>query len=376
MTILAIDLTANRTRQVASVPIPETGNADERARTMLAETDIKHWLERIYNDHARDPYYRDRSDQPGEHVLADTLRACLRGDRDDANAVLSNVFPNPYDQVDDMLVDIRLASIITAIAEHLEIETDVVEQMCRGTIESKIDDENYGEPLEYLRPWDKIEIAILPALTPGLSIEDERIESWRHGDLHPTTVIPNVAFARTLCTLNISSADYIRSVKSRYGCDLRRPVDHASVRPISDDDRERAGMWRRLRVRSRRTQPTFMTMDELFEVLENASLGGQLAIAAKAPVADLIMADWSNGVQLRGTVQIGIVDYLWGSGHSVSHTGGILLRDRERLYVARDLGHRFDDVCGLTSEYFNVERVTSTSVPVGRRKPPIVERTA
>ncbi len=325
---------------------------------------------------ARGYNYPARSDQLDESTLAATLSAFLMGDRHDANAVLSNDFADPCDQIEDMLNDVRLASIISAIAERLGLEADTIEQMCRDALEAKLDSEKYGEPLAYLRPWDKIEIAILPALSLGLSVEDERIESWSHGQLHPTTVIPNYAFTQALRLINMSSARYMREVRTRYGVDLKRAAGHADQRPVNNDHRERAKLWQRLHVRHHPSQPVLMTFDELFEVLENASLGGQFAVAAKAPVGELIAADWTNGVELRGTVQIDIVDYLWGSGHTVSHRGGIVLRDRERLHIARDVGHRFDDVCGFTCEYFSIHEVHPAGSRSHRRAPPSIERIA
>ena len=215
---------------------------------------------------------------------------------------------------------------------------------------------------------DLPEIAILPCLMRGESIEDVRLDRWAPA-FGPVYALPNQAMARVLKVLNISTAAYVAAVNARYGINLRLSLAQGDERGPWAWRGEHAAGWRSMHIRTDRCRPPLLSFDELFEVMENASYGGQFAVAARMP-ADLLRAtDWEQSLRLSGTMQIGIIDYLWGSGHSISHRGDLLIDGRStRVDRASDIGfYTYDSCCGFVLDYFRIDAVAPATIPHGAR---------
>ncbi len=215
---------------------------------------------------------------------------------------------------------------------------------------------------------DLPEIAILPCLMRGESIEDVRLDRWAPA-FGPVHALPNLAMARMLKVLNISTAAYVGAVKARYGINLRLSCPQGDERGPWAWCGDHAAGWRAMHVRADRRRHALLGFDELFEVMENASYGGQFAIAARMS-ADLFRAtDWDQPLRLSGTVQIGIIDYLWGSGHSITHRGELLVDGRStRVDRASDIGiYTYDSCCGFVLDYFRIDAAAPATMPSGAR---------
>ncbi len=124
-----------------------------------------------------------------------------------------------------------------------------------------------------------------------------------------------------------------------------------------------------MHVRADRRRPPLLSFDELFEVMENASYGGQFAVAARMSPALIRSTRWDRLLRLSGTMQIGIIDYIWGSGHSVTHRGDLLIDGRHtRVDLARDVGfYTYDSCCDFVLDYFRIDVVTPSAMPDGAR---------
>ena len=158
-------------------------------------------------------------------------------------------------------------------------------------------------------PRTPAEIAILPTLPARLSIEDQTLERWAPA-FGPWYVLPNVAFARMLSFLNVSLGDYVAAVHERYGVDVLSSAPQAQDQagPWQWSGRH-APKWTSLSVDHVAEQPALLGFDELFEIMENASYGGQLAIGGYHDYSD-DLPDGAAALKLRGRFQIGIIDYL------------------------------------------------------------------
>lgn len=211
-----------------------------------------------------------------------------------------------------------------------------------------------------------IEIAILPCLSRDLTVEDDRLEAAApaFGLAH---AFPSATLARTLGFLNVSKTHFLSLVERRTGVRLasRRRSGHESGawrhRP------EHAPLWKAMAVPHRTDQPPLLDDRQLVEIFDNASYGGQLAIAGKIDPRDIAPGAFNAAaITLEGRFQIGIIDYLWGSGHSVTFDGRLTV-DLRWGQAGPAPGIPFDSVCGFTTDYFRFTRMAPAAPLSGGR---------
>ena len=209
------------------------------------------------------------------------------------------------------------------------------------------------------------EIAILPCLPRLMNIEDDRLEASApcFGLAH---VMPNAALARTLSFLNVSKDHFLDLVEARTGI---RPTDR---RPAATDSgpwrhrHELASAWRALSVKADENQPQLLDDGQLIELFDNASYGGHLAIAGCVHGDFCLPAPPCAALRISGRFQIGIIDYLWGSGHSITFDGSLTV-DMRGGQAGPAPGIPFDDVCGFATDWFRIDMVARASLPSGVR---------
>ena len=348
----------------AAVSTEHVTNVPELARRWLADPSIEATISRLADYYAPTPYWRCGNDTIDPKLLGKVLGAFLdSGDRDQARRVLEErlLTGDEYENAcDELMGDPEFVRLLEAATTGTDIDPDDLAEIVRPIVHDRIPPIE-DDPLDYLNSHDQIEIAILPALPTGLSIEDEMLDRVRSSEAFgPINVQPNSAFANTLRTINVSSSEYIEQVWRRYRVRLRRASAFRELTGNEEWSRELAARWRKIRVRKRPSRAQLLSFDELFEIMENASYGGQFAIAAYAPVNAMIEADWSKPVDLTGTVQIGIVDYLWGSGHTITHRGHLTIPGNiDHVHVAKHVGYTVDERCGFVRDYFRVDGIAA-----------------
>jgi hypothetical protein len=217
---------------------------------------------------------------------------------------------------------------------------------------------------------DEIEIAILPTVPSGLTYEDAMLHHWSPS-FEPLSVLPCRHFAAMLAFLGITKTAYIEGVRQHYGVHLR-----SSARSTKRGDGpwtwtgEYAQRWRALTVpRPPRNATPILGIEALFEIMENASYGGVLAIAGFARPSLAARAGTLRGpIRISGQVQIGIIDFLWGSGHSQC------LKQPLRLDLAdgqvieeRQMAYSWDRSCGFVRRYYRFDDI-EPSADLGRHR--------
>lgn len=217
---------------------------------------------------------------------------------------------------------------------------------------------------------DEIEIGILPAVPRGLTYEDAMLTHWSPC-FGPVNVFPNEQFAATLGFLGIGKSEYIAAIKARYGVDLR-----SSARSTANGQGpwtwtgEYAPRWLALRVpRAPRGRPPILSIDDLFEIMENASYGGVLAIGGFASPSLVATARELRGtIRITGHVQIGIIDYLWGSGHSVCLKRPLRLDLADgQIIEERQMAYSWDKSCGFVRTYYRFHTIEAAP-PLGKQR--------
>ena len=208
------------------------------------------------------------------------------------------------------------------------------------------------------------ELAILPCLPAGLSVEDSYLERTS-----PSFGIefarPNDAMARTLSFLNISKRQYLDLVIARRGIDLTSTKPQGTATDAFRYRPEYAADWRAMRVAHDPAQPALLTDDELVEVMENAGYGGQLAIAGYVDV-NLAVPRAMRATRLTGRFQIGIIDYIWGSGHTIGFDGSLTV-DLSDGQIGDAPGYAFDGVCDFVVSHFRFDKIQPATLPTGCR---------
>ena len=200
------------------------------------------------------------------------------------------------------------------------------------------------------------EIAILPCLPKGMSIEDQMLvrTSPVFGLEH---ALPNAALAAMLSFINVSKSHFLELVLNRRGIDL------LSTQPQGDSDGpyryrpEHAAAYANLEVEHDPARTPLISDADLVEIFDNASSGGQLAIAGYI-TTDLPIPTDAAAVQLTGCFQIGIIDYLWGSGHTVTFHGTLTV-DLTSGQIGDHPGYSYGDVCDFVVDYFRFSSVTA-----------------
>lgn len=208
------------------------------------------------------------------------------------------------------------------------------------------------------------EIAVLPCLPRGLSVEDSFIERTAPS-LDLQHVLPNDAFARTLGFLNISKKRYLDLVRDRRGINLLSSKRQGTETGAYGFEGRYAGQWKALKVAHNPKLPSLITDDDLVELIENAGYGGQLAIAGYVDANFCLPRDMT-AVRLTGRFQVGIIDYIWGSGHTQTFDGALTV-DLSDGQIGNAPGYAFDDVCGFTVSYFRFNTLSRAELPKGHR---------
>lgn len=209
------------------------------------------------------------------------------------------------------------------------------------------------------------EIAVLPCLPAGLSVEDSYLQPVAPS-FGLEYAMPNDALARTLGFLNISKRRFLDIVQDRRGINLTSAkAGQGSGTGAWRHRGEYAGDWRSMKVAHNLKLPALITDDQLVEMMENASYGGQLAIAGYVD-ADFCSPRQMSAVQLSGRFQIGIIDYIWGSGHSITFDGTLTV-DLTQGQIGGAPGYPFDSVCDFCVDYFRFRTLASAELPKGRR---------
>lgn len=209
------------------------------------------------------------------------------------------------------------------------------------------------------------EIAILPCLPAGLSVEDERLEKTAPS-FALQYAMPNDALARVLSFLNLSKPQFLALVKRRKGIDLLSTKDHGGETGAWRYRPEYAADWRAMHVRHDPHRSQLLGDDEIVEIFDNASYSGQLAIAGMVDADFCLPKGPYPALGLSGRFQIGIIDYVWGSGHTVTWDGALTV-DLSRGQAGTAPGYDFSGVCDFAIDYFRFTMIARADVPRGAR---------
>lgn len=209
------------------------------------------------------------------------------------------------------------------------------------------------------------EVAIMPCLPTGLSVEDEMLERTAPG-FGLQYAMPNAALARVLSFLNISKPNFIALVKRRKGIDLLSAKEHGSDTGAWRYRPEYAPRWKALKVKHDQYRSQLLDDDEIVEIFDNANYGGQLAIAGMVEADFCLPKGPYPALRLSGRFQIGIIDYVWGSGHSVTWDGALTV-DLSQGQAGDAPGYTFNEVCDFSIDYFRFNMIARADVPRGAR---------
>ena len=208
------------------------------------------------------------------------------------------------------------------------------------------------------------EIAVLPCLPAGFSVEDSYLEKTSPCfDLQ--FVRPNDALARTLSFLNISKRHFLDLVIARRGINLTSSKPQGTGTGAYRYRGEYAAEWRALKIAHDPKQPALLTDGQFVEIIENAGYGGQLAIAGYVD-RDFCLPCVTSAVRLTGRFQIGIIDYIWGSGHTIPFDGSLTV-DLSHGQIGDAPGYAYDSGCDFVVSYFQFDKIIGSALPSGRR---------
>ena len=115
------------------------------------------------------------------------------------------------------------------------------------------------------------EIAVLPCLPAGLSVEDSYLE--KTGPCFDLQFVrPNDALARTLSFLNVSKRQYLDLVLARRGINLLSSKPQGEGTGAFRYRGDYAAAWRALKVAHDPKQPALLTDDQLVEIMGKRQL--------------------------------------------------------------------------------------------------------
>jgi hypothetical protein len=209
------------------------------------------------------------------------------------------------------------------------------------------------------------EIAALPCLPAGLSVEDEMLQSTAPS-FGLQYARPDAALARVLSFLNISKPKFIALVKRRKGIDLLSIKEHGSDTGGWRYRPENAPLWRAMKVKHDPYSGQLLDDDEIVEIFDNATYGGQFAIAGMVDANFCLPAGGYSALRLSGRFQIGIIDYVWGSGHSVTWDGALTV-DLSQGQIGDAPGYTFNEVCDFSIDYFRFNMIARAPLKRGTR---------
>lgn len=75
-------------------------------------------------------------------------------------------------------------------------------------------------------------------------------------------------------------------------------------------------------------------------------------------------APWP-ALRLSGRFQIGIIDYVWGSGHTVTWDGALTV-DLTNGQAGNAPGYSFNDTCDFAIDWFRFRMVARAELPKGK----------
>jgi len=208
------------------------------------------------------------------------------------------------------------------------------------------------------------EIAILPCLPAGLSVEDQYLAATApsFGLEHAQ---PNTALVGTLSFLNISKKHFLEIVLERRGINLRSAKPQGQGTGPWRYRGEYAAQWRSLAVTHDPKRQQLLTDDQFVTIMDNVSYGGVLAIAGYVD-ADFCLPRDMTAVTVTGKFQVGIVDYIWGSGNTVTFDGSLTV-DLTQGQIGDAPAYAYDDGCNFVVDYFRFRTLARATLPHGER---------
>jgi hypothetical protein len=209
------------------------------------------------------------------------------------------------------------------------------------------------------------EVAILPCLHHDLSVEDERLEANApsFGLEHAR---PNAMLGRVLSFLNVSKPTFLALVEKHRGIKLTSGKAHGSSTGAWRYRPEDAPAWRALKVQHDPSRPQLLDDSEIYEIFDNASYGGQLAIAGMVDANFCLPKAPYPALRLTGRFQIGIIDYIWGSGHTVTWDGELTV-NMTQGQAGDPIGYEFNDVCDFSIPWFRFNTIARGELAAGIR---------
>lgn len=328
--------------------------------------------------------------------LRDVARAYFDGGHDAAYSfIVDDRIPSPTEEAYHSYVKDELIKALSPIVEQIceierfEFADDTIEELLSDGLSDicaeAMDDADTSVLTDMFNRHDKVEIAFGIDLNV-LAVDDLHIYHSRGYCVSSEDVDPDANFMRMFKLFNVHPMAFVEYLTTEKGFDPRVPDVQSSE---GDEDgyrakvaREHANRWvafceaattgkvsdqtasalggvfqgwiRDLELESRNVhdidRPAAVLVEDIFEMIENASYGGVPVYVARYPIADLLNGKLDEPFVAKGG-QIGIHDFINGSGHVITLEGEVLINPRAGGYRASNI----DDVYGIVSRYYDNE---------------------
>ena len=268
-----------------------------------------------------------------------------------------------YDAVEEIKQKSDIAELVDAIIDGVkdarrnktsEIRL-MVEELLNDTLTDLVHGSDDSKPLDMISPRDKVLLSYVPGIS-GLTAEDimtqaiDRVQG-------PTTVLLNERLIRFFTLINLSKSDFLRYCREEQGVDLTdRIVPNGASEYRVKEDAERAKLWREASWDVVVGQPALVSPADAYEIIENATYGGVASLTVKVPLKWFVERDWTQGMTIEPQAivdnkktrmvagQIGIHDFVWGSGHTITNDKTVVIPpcNRDEFVVTEKHGCGFD----------------------------------
>ncbi|WP_415912999.1 hypothetical protein [Neptuniibacter sp. QD37_11] len=263
-------------------------------------------------------------------------------------------FPDQsYEAMSWQLKDSDIASFFEACepifeSENIHLDKTDVEDFIKNLYQEALCDQDETTPLDVLKHADKVRMIYMFKPEIGSKYAEDNLVECNHVTGESTMVIPDDSFVAYLTALNVPVSDYVSAVKTKYNIDL-----------CSEDECDISDQWQKALADDSKInphQPQVLSMDSIFETIDN--MNGYASPCLIADIDPMRFGDLFEESSLVITGgQIGLHDFLNGSGHVLSPENPIVIKSSldDWQFDGQVGPYEVDEVYGMVNSAYEAE---------------------
>lgn len=351
------------------IDIRKGASLGEAVGQALDNEAVRELIGQTVDKYARDVFENDGD--PSSDWLEKCAQAFIQGGRDAVEEKIRSDFEefSPINQAaSEARGDSTIEELVDDLVDGLRGVRREKSSAIRDAIWTRMDEvleevlaaKDTSVPLDAIGKNDHVRLTYVPGMN-GLSPEDVMIKAVDRV-CSAETVILDERLIPLFLMANMDRDAFVNFVREDKGIDLTQASfdeSWADYRRAAEE--ARAASWRDAAWMTDPDKPELVSKEDLFLILGESSYGGVPSLTISVPLKQFIERDWSlplviepatirdSGKTRTVAGQIGLHDFVWGSGYTVTNSQPITIPadSLKDWCVSEKTGHGFDNVYGM-----------------------------